>query len=88
VIPCQCIGQWLKEAPGADQAHKIVRYDRDLLVSYCGRAFPVTLATRHVLGVRVCMECARLAERRYHDRIQALMHHFTGRTNVARRQHS
>ena len=59
LAPHRCVGAWLKEAPGADVAHLIARYDRCELVASCGRHFPIYDAERSRLGVRLCPECVR-----------------------------
>lgn len=51
------LGKWLKDHPHASQAHRILRYDRDLLVSFCGRVIPVAEAVTPRGGVLYCPVC-------------------------------
>lgn len=72
MIPSQCLGRWLKEHPNDNQVHRILRYDRDRLVSYCGRVIPVLQAVLPTRGVLCCPGCAGLSKQREGSRRQAL----------------
>ena len=57
MIARQCIGKWLKDHPHSNQAHKVLRYDRDVLVSYCGRMIKACEAVEPVQSVACCPDC-------------------------------
>ncbi len=83
----QCLGLWLKEAAATDVGHKILRYDDEYLVSYCGRGFPAESAAPPSLGVRLCPDCFRLSRRQEQDQRKALAVKFnTRRSYVAKRE--
>jgi hypothetical protein len=58
--PRTCLYGWYKDHPHSDHAHRILRYDRDLLISQCGRVIPVREAVAVAQSVPCCMECARI----------------------------
>jgi hypothetical protein len=58
--PTSCLGKWLKDHPRASQAHRVLRYDRDLLVTYCGRTIPAAEAVAPVQSVAWCPDCTDL----------------------------
>jgi hypothetical protein len=58
--PADSLGKWMKDHPHANQAHRILRYDKQILVGYCGKNFPAEGATLAVSGVLLCQECVRL----------------------------
>lgn len=64
MIASQCLGRWLKEHPHDNQVHRVLRYDRDMLISYCGRAIPITEALMPQGGVLCCPACAGLSRQR------------------------
>jgi len=74
MIASQCLGQWLKEHPHADQAHRVLRYDRQVLVSYCGRTFPIGAAVRSERAILLCPECVSLSRRREADQVKTLLY--------------
>ena len=63
----QYLGLWLKEAVTTDLGHKVLRYDGEILVSYCGRSFPAAGAARPLLGMRLCPDCLILYRRHEQD---------------------
>jgi hypothetical protein len=66
--PHECLSQWLKVSPRTDVTHCILRYDRTLLVTYCGRTIPLKEAARPVLGARHCEICESLHRRLMKER--------------------
>ena len=60
MIPCQCLGLWLKDHPHANQVHRVLRYDRETLVCYCGRTFPAIEAIAPNMAVLYCPDCTGL----------------------------
>jgi hypothetical protein len=59
----QYLDTWLKESAIADVTHCIIRYDRTLLVAYCGLVIPIKDASKPVMGARHCVECEILRRR-------------------------
>jgi hypothetical protein len=87
MIPTRCLGLWLKDHPHASQAHRVLRYDRDVLVSYCGRMFPVGEASRSEMCVKLCPDCMALVRKRDADQLKALAEKFGRRKSyVAQRE--
>jgi hypothetical protein len=78
----QYLGQWLKEVTATDVGHKILHYDGEILVSYCGRRFPADGIARPLLGVRLCPDCLILSRRQEQD-TQALAARFNTRKSYA-----
>ena len=65
---CECTGRWLKDHPHASQAHRVLRYDRDLLVCYCGQVIPADEAAFPNGGVLCCPACTALWRQQLADR--------------------
>ena len=82
MIPRQYLGLWLKEAVTTDLGHKVLRYDGEILVSYCGRRFPADGVARPLLGVCLCTDCLILSRRQEQD-TQALAARFNTRKSYA-----
>jgi hypothetical protein len=78
----QYLGLWLKEVVTTDLGHKILRYDGEILVSYCGRRFPADRVARPLLGMRLCPDCLILSCRQEQD-TQALAARFNTRKSYA-----
>jgi hypothetical protein len=68
INPRQFLGCWLKDHPHASHAHRVLRYDRELLVCYCGRTFPVGEAFAPVQGVSYCPECTTRSKKQDADK--------------------
>jgi hypothetical protein len=64
MIASQCLGRWLKVHPHDNLVHKVLRYDRETLVCYCGQAIPVLQAVLPTRGVLCCQTCAGLSRQR------------------------
>jgi hypothetical protein len=55
--PRSLLGKWLKDHPHSNLAHRVLRFDRETLVSYCGRVFPMSEAVEPVQSVACCPDC-------------------------------
>ena len=69
IDPRQSLGKWLKDHPRANVAHRVLRYDRQTLVCYCGRAIPAGEAVPPAGAVLCCPDCTgvwrrQIAEKR------------------------
>ena len=71
MIPYDCLGKWLKEHPHASELHRVLRYEREWLVTYCGRRFPSSLATK-ASGVLCCPTCTELYRQRVAEGLKRL----------------
>jgi hypothetical protein len=84
MIARECVGLWLKDHPHNDWACRIVRFDGETLVAYCGRQFLAKDAGRIVQGARLCPKCVELSRRRDLDHLKAaLLHKFNDRRGYA-----
>ena len=80
MIPRDCVGRWLKDHPHNNAAHRVLRYDGETLVAYCGLQFPAADASKITLGAMLCPKCVRLAKRQDLDRKRnSLLHRFNDR---------
>ncbi len=83
IDPHQFLGRWLKEHPHANQMHRVLRFDRETLVCYCGRTFPVSDAFIPSLAyaVRYCPDCTGLWQKQEADRQRATIKRATERSS-------
>jgi hypothetical protein len=77
--PAQYLGRWLKDHPRASQAHRVLRYDRDLLICYCGRVIPVGDAAAPSNSVACCPSCTGPWRKHEADRQKAFENRYVRR---------
>jgi len=84
VSPYGALNKWLRDHPRANTAHKVLHYQGDVLMAYCGRKFPAGEASDG-LGVVLCAKCVTMSERRKDDRMQVLKGKYTRRVHNGQR---
>lgn len=71
VSPYGALNKWLRDHQRANTAHKVLHYQGDVLIAYCGRKFPAGEASDQG-GVVLCPKCVTMSAQRKEDKVQAL----------------
>jgi late competence protein required for DNA uptake (superfamily II DNA/RNA helicase) len=76
--PSALLNKWLRDHPRANTAHRVLRYQGDILITYCGRHFPMAEASEQG-GVVMCPQCLTMSRRRDADQLRVLHGTYTRR---------
>lgn len=61
------LGRWMKGHVNADLAHCVVRFDDNILTTYCGQPMTRATAIQPQTGFRHCMDCEVRVRQRKQD---------------------